>query len=68
MQDQPLVSGVHGCTDQAEQARVAARHRALRASQIGIDGFAGDVLEHQVGSALFGGAGIEQPRHVRMIE
>ena len=67
MQDQSLVRRVHGRTHQAEQRQSLGDIQRPRITE-GIDGFAGDKFEHQVGSALFGRAGVEQTRDVRVIE
>ena len=67
VQDQPLVGGVNGCAHQAKQGEPLPDIERSRITE-GIDGLARDILEHQVGSTLFGSAGIEQPRHVRMLQ
>ena len=67
MDDQSLVRELHRLAHAQEQGQTPV-HGQLLAVAVPVDGLALDQFHDQVRQALRGGATVEQPRNVRMIE
>ncbi len=65
--DQVLVGVLHRPAHLDEQAQALGDRQAARVG-VGRDRGAGDVVHHEVGPAVFGGASVEQARDVRVLE
>ena len=67
MDDQPLMSVLHGRTDRREQFETFSNWQVARIAIFG-DGLAFDQLHHKVRDALFSRAAVEQARDVGVIQ